>query len=101
MQQRGVQHIICQDFYEFSGQKYDTLLFLMNGVGIAGDIDGFKKLLQHSKELLTDRGSLFLIHPISVISTRIITSKTQPLFWEIQYQYEYKGQKGNPSNGFI
>ncbi|HAL50671.1 MAG TPA: SAM-dependent methyltransferase, partial [Sphingobacterium sp.] len=58
MQQRGVQLIICEDFYKFEGQKYDTLLFLMNGIGLAGDVDGFRKLLQHSKELLTENGQL-------------------------------------------
>ncbi|RKE52910.1 methyltransferase family protein [Sphingobacterium detergens] len=97
MQQRGVQHIICQDFYEFSGQKYDTLLFLMNGVGIAGDIDGFKKLLQHSKELLTDRGQLiFDSSDIGYLYEDYNIKKPNHYFGEIQYQYEYKGQKGNP-----
>lgn len=97
MQQRGVQHIICQDFYEFSGQKYDTLLFLMNGVGIAGDIAGFKKLLFHSKELLTEKGQLiFDSSDIGYLYEDYNIKKPSHYLGEIQYQYEYKGQKGNP-----
>ncbi|WP_282637130.1 class I SAM-dependent methyltransferase [Sphingobacterium thalpophilum] len=97
MQQRGVQNIICTDFYEFSGQKYDTLLFLMNGIGIAGDIAGFKKLLQHSQTLLTDRGQLiFDSSDISYLYRDFNIKKPHHYFGEIQYQYEYKGKKGNP-----
>jgi len=96
MQQRGVQHIICEDFYKFEGQKYDTLLLLMNGIGLAGDVDGFRKLLQHSKELLTENGQLiFDSSDISYLYKDYNIKKPAHYFGEIQYQYEYKGKKGN------
>ena len=96
MQQRGVQHIICEDFYKFEGQKYDTLLLLMNGIGLAGDVDGFRKLLQHSKELLTENGQLiFDSSDISYLYNDYNIKKPAHYFGEIQYQYEYKGTRGN------
>ncbi len=96
MQQRGVQHIICENFYKFEGQKYDTLLLLMNGIGLAGDVDGFRKLLQHSKELLTENGQLiFDSSDISYLYKDYNIKKPAHYFGEIQYQYEYKGKKGN------
>jgi 2-polyprenyl-3-methyl-5-hydroxy-6-metoxy-1,4-benzoquinol methylase len=96
MQQRGVQHIICEDFYKFEGQKYDTLLLLMNGIGLAGDVDGFRKLLQHSKELLTENGQLiFDSSDISYLYKDYNIKKPAHYFGEIQYQYEYKGTRGN------
>ncbi len=96
MQQRGVQHIICEDFYKFEGQKYDTLLLLMNGIGLAGDVDGFRKLLQHSKELLTENGELiFDSSDISYLYKDYNIKKPAHYFGEIQYQYEYKGTRGN------
>lgn len=96
MQQRGVQQVICADFYQYQGQHYDTLLFLMNGIGIAGDIDGFKKLLEHSKSLLTEKGQLiFDSSDISYLYQDYNIKKPAHYFGEIQYQYEYKGQRGN------
>lgn len=96
MQQRGVQHIICEDFYKFKGQKYDTLLLLMNGIGLAGDVDGFRDLLQHSKELLTANGQLiFDSSDISYLYKDYNIKKPEHYFGEIQYQYEYKGTRGN------
>ncbi|PUV22668.1 MULTISPECIES: class I SAM-dependent methyltransferase [Sphingobacterium] len=97
MQQRGVQNIICQNFYQFNGQKYDTLLFLMNGVGISRDIAGFKQLLHHSKELLTEKGQLiFDSSDITYLYEDYNIKKPPYYFGEIQYQYEYKGQRGFP-----
>lgn len=96
MQQRGVQNIICADFYKFNSQKYDTLLFLMNGIGIAEDIEGFRNLLMHSKQLLTEKGQLlFDSSDISYLYKDYNIKKPDHYYGEIQYQYEYKGKKGN------
>lgn len=96
MQQRGVKNISCQDFHQFTGQQYDTLLFLMNGIGIAGDIEGFKNLLQHSKQLLTARGQLiFDSSDISYLYNDYAIEKPDHYFGEIHYQYEYRGNRGN------
>ena len=32
---RGIKNTICTDFYDFKGEKFDTLLLLMNGIGLA------------------------------------------------------------------
>jgi tRNA1(Val) A37 N6-methylase TrmN6 len=35
MKARGVEKIEVQDFIKYSGEKFDTVLLLMNGIGIA------------------------------------------------------------------
>ena len=35
---RGIGHTVLQDIQEFNLQKYDTLLMLMNGIGIVGKL---------------------------------------------------------------
>jgi SAM-dependent methyltransferase len=58
MTKRGVN--ACQNnFFEEKG-KYDTLLLLMNGVGIAGTLEGLEKLLIKAKTLLNTRGQILL-----------------------------------------
>jgi len=58
MQERGVQQILQQDFFQLKDQQYDTLLFLMNGIGLAKSIDGFRQLLTYAKTLLSENGQL-------------------------------------------
>src|SRR5690606_25303124 len=49
MRTRGVEKVVTADFFEYNGDRYDTLLFLMNGIGVAGTLDGLEKLLEHCR----------------------------------------------------
>ena len=95
MQQRGVHDILQADFFTHKNATYDTLLFLMNGIGIAGTVSGFRTLLQHSKTLLSERGQLlFDTSDISYLYTDFDVEKPPHYFGEITYQYEYDGHMG-------
>lgn len=97
MQQRGVQKIVQQDFFALANQEFDTLLFLMNGIGLAGTIDGFRKLLVHSKTLLSEKGQLlFDSSDISYLYDEYRIQRPEYYFGEIGYQYEFNGVKGEP-----
>ena len=56
---RGAKHSLCADFftYEFE-QKFDTILLLMNGLGIAGKLNNLSTLLTRCKDLLADGGKI-------------------------------------------
>lgn len=61
MQNIGVKSVYCQDFLKFNSEtKFDTLLFLMNGIGIVGDLEGLDLYLQHAKKLLESTGQIIL-----------------------------------------
>lgn len=97
MQQRGVQKIVQKNFYNLKDAQYDTLLFLMNGIGLAGTVDGFRQLLAHSKTLLSDRGQLlFDSSDISYLYEEYRIQRPSYYFGEIGFQYEFKGVKGEP-----
>ena len=97
MEKRGVKNVIHADFFKFKEKKYDTLLFLMNGIGISGTIEGFRELLIHSKELLTERGQLlFDSSNISYLYDEYRIQRPDHYFGEINFQYEYKGNMGQP-----
>lgn len=57
MKTRAINNIVNEDFFFHQGQ-YDTLLFLMNGLGIAGTLNGLDKLLSHAKKLLKPGGQI-------------------------------------------
>ncbi len=60
MRKRGVKHVYCADFFDIQFNHYDTILFLMNGVGIAGTLDGLYKLLQHAASMLMPGGEIII-----------------------------------------
>ncbi len=60
MRQRGVKEIYCGEFYDLKKESFDTILFLMNGAGIAGSLKGLKKLLKHAAGLLSPGGMVFM-----------------------------------------
>ena len=97
MQQRGVQNIVQENFFSLANQQFDTLLFLMNGIGLAATVDGFRKLLAHSKTLLSEKGQLlFDSSDISYLYEEYRIQRPDYYFGEIGYQYEFKGIKGEP-----
>lgn len=94
MQSRGIINAVEGDIFTYQGEKFDTLLFLMNGIGLTGTVEGFKSFLNHAKTLLNDDGQLlFDSSDITYLydGTEIPTDK---YYGEVSYQYEYKGEKG-------
>ncbi len=47
-----------KDFFELNSTKYDCLLLLMNGLGIAGSLSELDKFLSHAKSLLNPGGKI-------------------------------------------
>jgi SAM-dependent methyltransferase len=97
MQLRGIKQIVQQDFFLLENEKYDTLLLLMNGIGLVETLDGFRHFLKFAKTLLTDRGQiLFDSSDISYLYEEYRIPQPEYYFGEIGYQYEYKEKKGMP-----
>ncbi|RDC65344.1 class I SAM-dependent methyltransferase [Adhaeribacter pallidiroseus] len=94
MQQRGVKKSINQDIFTYSQDTYDTLLLLMNGIGLVGDVAGLRQFLQHAKKLLNPNGQLmFDSSDITYLYEGNLPDREQ-YYGEIAYQYEYQGKKG-------
>ncbi len=58
--QRGIKKAIQANIFEFNNPQFDTLLLLMNGIGIAEKLKNLKPLLQHLKSLLLERGQILI-----------------------------------------
>lgn len=95
MQQRGLQQVICGDIQEVQLQKYDTLLLLMNGIGVFGKLNNFSAFLERAKTLITAGGQLLFDSSDITYAYEEGPLPDQHYFGEVSYQYEYKGQKGN------
>jgi SAM-dependent methyltransferase len=94
MKQRGVKKARVQDICSVR-EKYDTLLFLMNGIGLTGTLPGFANFLTQASTLIHPGGQLiFDSSDISYLYQELPKSQ-HGYFGEVSYCYEYKGEKGN------
>jgi len=59
-QQRGVRQTVCASILDFKNQKFDSILLLMNGMGIGKSIQKLPLLISHLKSLLAPKGSIFV-----------------------------------------
>jgi SAM-dependent methyltransferase len=91
MQERGVKHAIAQDIYSYMGEKFDTILLLMNGIGLAGNLKQLSTLLHHFKTLLAKGGQL-MFDSSDITYLYEGNMPETGYYGEIQYQYEYKGE---------
>ena len=94
MKQRNIRNVINADFFRHQG-SYDTLLMLMNGIGIAGTLKNLPALLAHCRSMLNKNGQIiFDSSDISYLYDDIPHPENR-YFGEVSYQYEYKGFKGS------
>ncbi len=102
MQKRGVKSVILQDILELKEQKYDTILMLMNGAGLAKTLPGLSMLLNHLKTLLNPKGKILidssdLLYLFKDEDGEIwIDLASENYYGEIDYQLTYKSTVGKP-----
>lgn len=102
LKDRKLNNIINEDIFHFSGQKFDTILLLMNGSGIAGTLDGLNNLLYRLKTLLDDDGQI-LIDSSDLIflytdedGSALIDINSGKYYGEMVFQTEYLNLKSKP-----
>ncbi len=93
MKQRGVKKAFEQDILT-SATKYDTLLFLMNGIGLTGTLAGLTSFLAHAKQLINPGGQLIFDSSNISYLYEGLSKPSNKYFGEVSYRYEYKQQKG-------
>jgi len=95
MKLRGVKKVEVQDIFSYQGSGYDTLLLLMNGIGVTANLQRLSKFLQLAKNWMSAKGQL--IFDSSDVAYLYENSDALPAYYygEISYCYEYKRQKSD------
>ena len=100
MRERGVKDVREQDFFTLQGQ-FDTILMLMNGIGIVGTLphlDAFfmqvDKLLAPGGQLLCDSSDICYVFEDE--DGIIDLTGIEGYYGELTYQMQYKSVKGEP-----
>lgn len=99
---RNLVNVIQQDIFKFTNQKFDTILLLMNGTGIAGTLVGLDVLLHHLRTLLNEGGQI-LIDSSDLIylyqqedGSAVIDISAENYYGELVFQTEYKNWVSQP-----
>jgi SAM-dependent methyltransferase len=99
MKQRGLKQAIAGNILTYklpeNASKYDTLLFMMNGIGLTGSITGLNAFLQQVKNLINEDGQLvFDSSDLSYLYLEIPFPE-KGYFGEVSFRFEYKSRKGD------
>jgi len=99
---RGVKNAKVQNILDFEGEKFDTIILLMNGVGIFGKLDNCNKYLSKLKSLLNPDGQILLDSSDIIYmfdededGGKWIPSNND-YYGELVFNISYKGEKEEP-----
>ena len=91
MRLRGLKKVLQTDVFSLHDGAFDTILMLMNGIGLAGDLDGFRRLLRHLGSLLLPGGQLvFDTSDVAYLYQGKPPTDLEGYYGEIRCRYEYE-----------
>jgi SAM-dependent methyltransferase len=102
MKKRGVKRILNIDIFEPAPAKFDTLLMLMNGIGLVRTLEGLQVFLKHIKSYMNSGGQLIfdsanLIYLFQDEETEeAVIDLNDRYYGEIEFVMEYNGIKSHP-----
>ncbi len=93
MLNRGVKKIIHGDVFQFNLREYDTIIMLMNGIGLVGSLTGLMIFLD-KMEKITSPGSQLIFDSTDVRYVLKERIKTDHYIGQVKYQFEYRDKQG-------
>lgn len=101
---RGVKNARVQNILDFEGDKFDTIILLMNGVGIFGKLgtcnqylSKLKSLLNPGGQILLDSSDIIYMFDEDEDGGKWIPSNND-YYGELVFNISYKGEKEEPFN---
>lgn len=90
--------MLHEDVLTLKNRQYDTLLLLMNGIGIAGNLMGLGRFLQHAKTLLQPGGQILLessdiLYMYEEEDGSVLLDLNAGYYGEVKYNMTYKDQE--------
>ena len=94
---RGVKKAEVENIWNIKNEKYDTILALMNGIGISEKIENLTAFLLHLKNLLNSEGQILLdssdvIYMYDKEDREAILQENNKYYGEVVFEMVYQGQ---------
>lgn len=105
LEQRGIRNVINASIFDIDpDQKFDTLLLLMNGMGMGGDLEGTTKLLNFLKsimapgaQIITDSSDIIYLYEEEDGSSTIPMHK---YYGEIEFKIAFESNEKSSEESF-
>lgn len=95
MTARGVKKTVNENIFDHRHTPYDTLLMLMNGIGLAANLEGLRLFFDRAKEMVKKKGQIIFDSSDVGYLKKQYKLPEKKYFGEIDYHYEYDGMNGN------
>ncbi len=99
---RGIKNAKVENILDFEGEKFDTILLLMNGTGIFGQLKNcnayltkLKSLLNPGGQILIDSSDIIYMFDEDEDGGKWIPSEND-YYGELVFNISYKGEKEEP-----
>ncbi len=99
---RGLEDVVQSDFWTYKGGKFDTLLLLMNGIGLVGKLSKldvfFKRIREHLNpggQVLFDSSDIIYMFE-KTEDGRYLVASDDAYYGEVNYVMQYKDLKSDP-----
>ena len=104
MRQRGVREVYCADIFNFKAEPFDTLLMMMNGIGVVESLADLDRFLETVRCLVKPDGQILLDSSDMRKDTKGYPTKLAPkidsrsgrYIGQVWFQLEYRGKRGLP-----
>jgi SAM-dependent methyltransferase len=103
MQKRGVKDARLLDYKNLKGEQFDTILMMMNGIGVVGDLGGLIRFLDNIQPLLKRKGQI-IFDSLDLAEDDTKPDQTPfeewlrnggtppPYIGKLEYRMEYQGE---------
>jgi len=101
MKASGIHKVLNEDFFSFQDQKFDTLLLLMNGIGVCRKLDNLDWFFTKIREMLNPGGQVLLdssdiIYLFENEDGSIEIDLNSNYYGEMVFRYGYEGEISEP-----
>ena len=101
MKEQGLKNVICKDIWTMETEAYDTIMFMMNGIGLVKNLEGLQFFLDYIKNLLFPKGQIILdSSDIKYMfyddEGGLLVNINSAYYGELEYQITYKHYNADP-----
>ena len=103
LQKRGLKRVLQEDIFQYKHEQFDTLLMLMNGIGLGGSLEKTDMFLEHSKKILTPNGQILfdssdILEAFTEEDGSMLINLTREYYGVVEYQLKYEDILGEKFN---
>lgn len=103
MRERGVRDARCGNLDRVEGERFDTVLLLMHGIGLVGTLSGLetflgraREIINHEGQIVCDSADLTVILPSLAGPDEARATAPPPYPGEVEFRLTYRDIEGQP-----